>query len=408
MSLIYQFYLNFIKKFTIKKLNFIFLIIFFSPIFIFVVLLRPLIVVRFGIFDIARIGIISSAEHHLLHDLKKKKLNSIDIWFIDSNIYNKQLLIMLKRKFFIVSKISIFYKTLQLLAKYINLFSIHIITLYKGACRLDRSSCILKLTNKEIQEGEKYLKNFGIPTNAKIICLTLRDNLYLKKKFPSENFSYHNYRDVDVKNFIPAIKALLKKNFYVIRMGRESRKRLNIKNKKFIDYPFHSNRNDFMDIFFAYKCYFWICGNNGLDQVATTFRKPLIDLNIIPVSSLKITSKKTLLCLKIHKNYKNKKLSLSEIFNYGVEKSTRSDEFKKKKVKLSELNSKQIKDIVLEMLNFMRKSWKITNKKELKLINKFSKIYLKKSHLIDPKFKYKINAIYSPIFLKKNPWFLRN
>ena len=105
---------------------------------------------------------------------------------------------------------------------------------------------------KEIKSGESILKKFGIPSNAKIICLTCRDNLYLKKKFPSKNFSYHNYRDSNINNYIPAIKALIKKGFYVVRMGQIAKKKLNIKSKKFIDYSFHSLKDDFMDFFFVF------------------------------------------------------------------------------------------------------------------------------------------------------------
>ena len=75
-----------------------------------------------------------------------------------------------------------------------------------------------------------------------------------------------------------------------------------------------------MDFFLAYKCYFWIAGNSGVDDIAVTFRKPMIDLNMAPISGLKITSKKTLLCSKIYMNKKNQKLSLNDIFKNGVEK----------------------------------------------------------------------------------------
>ena len=50
-----------------------------------------------------------------------------------------------------------------------------------------------------------------------------------------------------------------------------------------------------MDFFFAYKCYFWICGCTEIDEIAHT-RKPLIDLNMVPISGLKVTSKNLTLC----------------------------------------------------------------------------------------------------------------
>ena len=123
-------------------------------------------------------------------------------------------------------------------------------------------------------------------------------------------------------------------------------------------------------------------------------------------------------------------MSLNEIFDSGVGKSSRSEEFRRKKIKLNELNANQIKDIVLEMTKLMKDSWKIKNKNDLKLQKKFEKLYLSKIKQIDLEFKHKkVNAlynkkdiyqkkiinysskkfhtIYSLVFLKKNPWFLK-
>jgi putative glycosyltransferase (TIGR04372 family) len=408
MHLINEIYIKFIKNLTINKIKYIFLIFLLSPFLIMIVIIKPILLVRFGYFDIQRIGMISHAEHYLLHENnKKRKVKTFDIWVIDGDDYNKQFYVLLKRKFLIISELSIFYKVLRLISKYIKIYSKHIIVLYPGTARIDRSSIQLNLTKEEINSGEPILKKFGIPSNSKIICFTCRDNLYLKKKYPSKNFSYHDYRDINIKNYIPAIKALIKKDFYVVRMGRVARKKLNIKSKQFIDYPFHPLKSDFMDFFFAHKCYFWIGGHAGIDNVAVTFRKPFLDLNMAPIANLKIASKKTILCLKIHKNHNGKKLSLTEIFSSGLVKSNCSEEFRRKKIKLEELKGYQIKDIVLEMIKLMKNSWKIKGKNDLRLQKKFRKLFLSKINQIDPKFRYKFNALYSLSFLRKNSWFLK-
>ena len=410
MSLVRELYIKLIKNLTINKIKYIFLIFLFSPFLILIVLIKPIFFVRFGNLSIQRIGNISSAERYLLDNIhKKKKVRSFDIWVIDNYICNQQSLVLLKRKFLIIKELCIFYNVLKLISKYISICSKHIIVLTSAhMVAIDKDSCQLNLTRKEIGKGEAILKNFGIPANAKIVCISGRDNLYLKKRYTSKDFSYHDYRDINVKNYIPAIKALIKKNYYVVRMGKFSNKKINIKSHKFIDYPFHPLKNDFMDFFFAHKCYFWICSNTGLDEIAKVFRKPLLDLNMAPVAGLKVTSKKTLLCSKIHKNYSNKKLSLNEIFDAGVGNTAHSKEFKRKKIRLNELTSGQIKDAVLEMTKLMKNSWKIKNKNDLKLQKKFKKLYLNRIKKIDPKCSYKkINALYSLVFLKKNPWFLK-
>ena len=92
-------------------------------------------------------------------------------------------------------------------------------------------------------------------------------------------------------------------------------------------------------------------------------------------------------------------MSLNEIFDYGVEKFARSEEFRRKKIKLNELNANQIKDVVLEMIKLMKDSWKIKNKNDLKLQKKFEKLYLSKIKQIHPEYKHKkVNALYSLVF----------
>ena len=96
MRLIHELYIKLIKNFTINKAKYLFLIFLFFPILIILIVIKPILLIRFGYFDIKRIGIISSAEHYLLHN-KKKKYRLLDIWVIDTNTYNKQLLIILER-----------------------------------------------------------------------------------------------------------------------------------------------------------------------------------------------------------------------------------------------------------------------------------------------------------------------
>ena len=143
-------------------------------------------------------------------------------------------------------------------------------------------------------------------------------------------------------------------------MDKSQQKKLTL-NTKFIDYPFNNNKSDFMDFFFAYKCYFWICGCTGIDEIAHTFRKTLIDLNMVPISGLKVTSKKTLLCAKIHKTSTNSKLGL-KIFKKKLDTIDMSKKFKMNKVNVHELSQTQVKEIVIEMINLMKISWKIKNK----------------------------------------------
>ena len=332
MHLNHKLYIKLIKNFILIKIKYLFIIFLLSPFLIFIVLIQPIVLIRFGNLNIERIGVFFETELYLLtNKFKKQKVKLFDIWVIEDFISNEQYLIILKRKLLVIQQLFIFYKVLQILSKYINIYSKHIVSLhvkhdFHNFNLLNKYPIQLNLTKQEINKGELILKQMGIPKNAKIVCITSRDSLYLRRTQPSINFSYHNYRDSNVNNYIPAIKALIKKNFYVVKMGKIAAKRVNIKSNKFIDYSFHPLRSDLMDFFFAYKCYFWIGNNTGLDEVARIFRKPLVLTNMAP-----FIAKKNYYFLKTHVNSKNQKLSVSKIFDYGIASSLYSENFKKKK-----------------------------------------------------------------------------
>ena len=398
----------------INKIKYLFQIFLLSPFLISILLIRPLVLIRFGNLGCERIGRIWNAELYLLFKKEKKKyINSFDIWITGYNVSNQQLLTILKRKFFTTPYLLTFYRVINQLSKRLTIYSKHIIKKtdysYDSKNLFDKYPTQLNLIKHEINKGELNLKQFGIPKNAKIVCITNRDGLYLKKTYPSEKFSNHDYRNSNIENYIPAIKALIKRNFYVVRMGKIAAKKVKINSKKFIDYPFHPAKSDFMDFFFAYRCNFWIGGSTGIDELANIFRKPIAYLNLVPIAGLNIrmSMKKILIASKTYTNSTNNKITLKNIFDYGIARFTDNENLKKKKIKLKELTKSQIKDITLEMADLMNTSWKIKNKKNVQLQKKFKNLYLKKVHELDPNFYYgKFKSIYSPSFLRRNPWFL--
>ncbi len=81
------------------------------------------------------------------------------------------------------------------------------------------SGCHIEFTEAEKARGCQELARMGIPQNAEFICLNVRDNLYLNKVIPVEsNWTYHNYRDSEIDNFIEASEALADLGYYVVRV----------------------------------------------------------------------------------------------------------------------------------------------------------------------------------------------
>ena len=59
----------------------------------------------------------------------------------------------------------------------------------------------------------------GIEDKDKFICLYVRDKKYLKTQFSNNDWSYHDYRNADIDNFMLAAEKLTKIGYFVIRIG---------------------------------------------------------------------------------------------------------------------------------------------------------------------------------------------
>ena len=89
-------------------------------------------------------------------------------------------------------------------------------------------------------------------------------------------------------------------------MGKHNNSKMNIKNKKFIDYSFISEKSDFLDIFLISKCKFYISNATGLDHVAIHFQKPMIKIHPT-IEPFDIENNKIIILSKHHVNKKTQK-----------------------------------------------------------------------------------------------------
>ena len=100
MQLISELYIKLVKNLTINKVKYIFIIFSLSPFLILLVIIKPIIFIRFGNLACERIGNFAVTEQYLLNKkLKKNRVRPLDIWVPGGHLSNKQMLIILKRKF---------------------------------------------------------------------------------------------------------------------------------------------------------------------------------------------------------------------------------------------------------------------------------------------------------------------
>ena len=121
-----------------------------------------------------------------------------------------------------------------------------------------------------------------------------------QKKFKNLKTSHNNFRNSEINNFKLASKALSKRGMFVVRVGRDTKKKFLVNDKKIIDYSYSKYISDLMDIYLISKCEFLISTGTGLDSVGFIFRKPICYINSCPLAILQNSGSKNIVLTKRH------------------------------------------------------------------------------------------------------------
>ena len=385
-------------------------------------LISPWIIIRIERFPCSNFG--NFAEVPALYHCKKKlkidlpKKNYIDLVYIHYNdkVYNRQLAKMWKRKFNFLSGYLL--DPINRVNRFIPGWRAHAIEIMSFKPEHDADNLIekhqpLNFTKEEEIYGKKMLNKFGLKDGDKFVCLTVRDSAYQEKKISSRHrdWSYHDYRNHNIDNFVLAAEELANRGYYVFRMGVVVNKPLISNNSKIVDYANSDLRNDFMDVYLGAKCTFCISTGLGFDFVPYIFRRP-IALMSLPVGDLRTHSEKFLLSTKHHILKKEKrKLSLSEIFTHGLAYAYNTKNFEQKGIELVDYTPEEIKDIAIEMVENLEFKKKLNHEEE-ELQKTFKRLFalnVKQTKNQQPchKFHGQIRCRFSNKFLKENKNWLR-
>lgn len=239
----------------------------------------------------------------------------------------------------------------------------------------DNTEAPLTFNYDEEQRGIKLLRQMGIGQDKPFVCFHARDKVYLDTlhKYKSrEEWSYHDYRDCDVDNYLLAAEYLASKGIYVIRMGYLVEKKLRIENPYIIDYA--SNfRTDFGDIYLSAKCKFFICSEGGLSCVPWAFNVPVVYTNAAPIGSVAGWRRCDIFLPKKFWSFEQKKfLSFYESINMGGGKWYRTEQYNEAKVEMVENTKEEILEAVKEMNERLDGNW-VSTKDEADLQNRYRK-----------------------------------
>ncbi len=218
---------------------------------------------------------------------------------------------------------------------------------------------------KEEERGAKLLREMGIPPGSPIICFQARDSSFLNALKPEKNWSYHNYRDADINTYTLAIKELVARGYYCIRMGRVVNQPFLWKHPHVIDYATSSWRSDFADMYLLSRCHFYVGTSSGIDFIATFFRKPQVILNMIPVvNTCAWSPDNSVIYKKIWVPREKRSLTFKEILGFNVDMYQDPVQFKNLGLEIIDNTPQEILDVVIEKEESIRGCWQTNDECE--------------------------------------------
>jgi putative glycosyltransferase (TIGR04372 family) len=272
--------------------------------------------------------------------------------------------------------------------------------------RLVKTKPHLSFNEVENDRANKFLSEIGFKEGDKFICYIVRDSKYLKHISPN-GFSHHDYRDSDIDTYNDSAIYLAEKGYWVFRMGKAVHKPFNVDHPLIMDYANSTYLSDFLDIWLMANCYFCVTTGTGLDDVSVAFRRPLVDVNHLPIGLNRSNHTR---CVELYKHLRWKKngnfLSLIDQINTGAIDFLHSDSYNDLGVEIIDNTAEEILNAVIEMEERLSGTW-IDEPEDLELQDIFWEKF-KDSSQFNERFGW-INPAsrISTSFLRKNyNWFL--
>jgi len=138
----------------------------------------------------------------------------------------------------------------------------------------------LSFTNDEVEKGRDLLNYLGIKDRP-FVCMHNRSKDYLDNIDKNTDWSYHNYRDCNINNYMFAAEWLTSQGIFVIRLGQVAPDRMSTDNPMIIDFT-NEKRSDFGDVYLAANCLFFLGNTAGIYLVSSIFGINSACANFVP------------------------------------------------------------------------------------------------------------------------------
>jgi putative glycosyltransferase (TIGR04372 family) len=203
---------------------------------------------------------------------------------------------------------------------------------------------LLTLDPCDIERGKDTLKLLGVPDDTWYVCLHAREGGYS----PVDEH-LHSYRNLSIADFEKAVAYIASKGGVCIRMGDASMTPAP-KMQGLIDYALSDFKQDWMDLFLAANCVFFLGSNSGAYNMSSVFGRPSALVGVAPLSSLAIGVNDISIPMLYRSEESGQILNFKEIMQSRLAVLRATADFEKSRVSLVKNTPEDILDLTIEQL----------------------------------------------------------
>ena len=224
------------------------------------------------------------------------------------------------------------------------------------------------LEKSDYQKGLFIRQKYGIPENAKIVTLHIRESGY-KEYHGAKESPEGPFKNATPENYVASIKYLISENYYVVRIGDKYMNRLNINHPQYIETPFKQYYSDFVDVYFVANSKFMISSASGPVNLAECFNIPFLATNFSANLYLRCWPQNMFLFKQYYSKKLKRELSYEEILLSPALYFTTKAHSDEQDIEMIENTSEYILLATIEMHRRIEKKLSINNDNIIKLRN---------------------------------------
>jgi putative glycosyltransferase (TIGR04372 family) len=207
---------------------------------------------------------------------------------------------------------------------------------------MSRRRKYLQLPAKIVDPAETLCRKLRLDSDEPIVVLHTREHGYHRLRGQA-------FRNADVRNYIPAVRELVKRGYRVVRIGDRKMTSIRREVPELVELPTLAGYDPILDPYFIERSEFMISCQSGPCSLARALGKPNLVVNGV-YNHTTLPEVNELFAFKRYFDHGGAELGVEEALRRGAHLFDRTEHFDQAGIRLEDASAEEIHAALLEML----------------------------------------------------------